>query len=162
MSLPQRIGLLAGTLSTILVLLIIFQSATQEVEPQTEGGGSAAEQRAYPPTNSREFAEGRIIVKLEEETSQADLASLNQRNDARTEEDIPRSDVNVVDLPSDLTVREAVQRYEASPDVEYAEPHFLLQPTVTPNDPSYATLYGMNNTGQSCGTADADVDAEEA
>jgi hypothetical protein len=32
-------------------------------------------------------------------------------------------------------VREAIQRYEASPDVEYAEPDFLLEPTAYPNDP---------------------------
>jgi hypothetical protein len=61
--------------------------------------------------------------------------ALNRRTDAHTEEDLPRSDVSVVDLPKDLTVREAIQRYEASPDVEYAEPDFLLEPTAYPNDP---------------------------
>jgi thermitase len=70
--------------------------------------------------------------------------------------------MSVVDLPSDLTVQEAVQRYEASPDIEYAEPDFLLQPTATPNDPYYSKLYGLNNTGQTNGTPDADVDAKEA
>ena len=163
MLLAQRIGLLTGFLSAILVLLIICQSAAQEAQTQTEGGGSAAERPTYsPPTNGKEFAEGRIIVQLEEEATPADLTALNQRNDARTEEDLPRSDVNVVDLPSDLTVKEAVERYEASPDVEYAEPDFLLQPTASPNDPSYAKLYGLNNTGQTNGTSDADVDAQEA
>jgi thermitase len=72
--------------------------------------------------------------------------------------------VNVVDLPNDLTVREALQRYEASPDVEYAEPDFVLQPaqTVSPSDLYYTRLYVLNNTGQTGGTPDADVDAKEA
>jgi subtilisin family serine protease len=144
------------------MVLLIFQSATQEVETQTEGGGSAAQQAANPPTTGREFAKDQIIVELEEGATQADLTALNQRNDARTEENLPRSDVNVVELPSDLTVQEAVQRYESSPDVEYAEPDFLLQPTATPNDPYYSRLYGLNNTGQTNGTPDADVDAKEA
>jgi subtilisin family serine protease len=34
--------------------------------------------------------------------------------------------------------------------------------TSTPNDPRYGDLYGLNNTGQSGGTIDADIDAPEA
>ncbi len=109
------------------------------------------------------FAKDQIIVKLDEGATQSDLATLNRRNDARTEEDLPRSDVNVVDLPSDLPVQEAVRRYEASPAVEYAEPDFLLQPTKVPNDPYFKDyLYGLNNNGQTGGTPDADIDAPEA
>jgi thermitase len=120
-----------------------------------------------PPSlrkNDREFDRDQIIVELEEEATQSDLTALNQRTDASTEENLPQSDVNVVDLPSDLTVREAIRRYEASPNVEYAEPDFLLQPaqTVSPSDPYYTRLYGLNNTGQTGGTPDADVDAKEA
>ncbi|MEE8452775.1 MAG: S8 family serine peptidase [Thermoguttaceae bacterium] len=33
---------------------------------------------------------------------------------------------------------------------------------MTPNDASYSQLWGLNNTGQSGGTADADIDAPEA
>ena len=33
---------------------------------------------------------------------------------------------------------------------------------LSPNDTNYTTKYGLNNTGQSGGTADADVDAPEA
>jgi subtilisin family serine protease len=87
--------------------------------------------------------------------------ALNRRTDAHTEEDLPRSDVSVVDLPKDLTVREAIQRYEASPDVEYAEPDFLLEPTAYPNDPYFPRLYGLDNTGQTGGITDADTDGLE-
>jgi thermitase len=61
-------------------------------------------------------------------------------------------------------VGEAIERYEASPDVEFAEPDFILKPaqTTSANDPRYPNLYGLNNTGQNDGTADADVDAPEA
>ncbi len=33
---------------------------------------------------------------------------------------------------------------------------------VIPNDPSFSSLYGLHNTGQTGGTADADIDAPEA
>jgi thermitase len=161
MSPAQRISLLAGTLAAFLLVFIVLQGATQEVDTQTEGEG-AAEQPTYPPGEDQ-FARDQIIVSLEEEATQADLAALNRRTDAETEEDLPRSDVNVVDLPNDLPVGEAVRRYEASPDVEYAEPDFVLRPSqASPNDPYYSRLYGLENTGQTDGTADADVDAKEA
>ena len=67
-------------------------------------------------------------------------------------------------MPSDLPVEEAVETYEASPDVEYAEPDYILQPlqTTSANDSDYPKPYGLNNTGQTGGTADANVDAPEA
>ena len=49
------------------------------------------------------------------------------------------------------------------PGVRYVEPDFLISvDTTTPNDPSYSGLYGLNNTGQTGGTLDADIDAPEA
>ena len=40
--------------------------------------------------------------------------------------------------------------------------HFTQERTTTPNDPSFGTQWSMNNTGQSGGTVDADVDGPEA
>jgi subtilisin family serine protease/subtilisin-like proprotein convertase family protein len=60
------------------------------------------------------------------------------------------------------TVRQAVAEYEAMPGVEFAEPDYVLHADLTPNDPSFGSLYGLNNTGQSGGTVDADIDAPEA
>ena len=42
------------------------------------------------------------------------------------------------------------------------EPNYVVSATLTPNDPSYSQLWGMNNTGQTGGTSDADIDAPEA
>ncbi len=115
-----------------------------------------------------DFAPGRIIVKLEDQASSGDLASLNRRNDARVEEKLTLDGLSVVDLPKDLSVTEAVRRYEGSPSVEYAEPDYEVyaQETVTPNDSSFPKMYNLNNTGQTygsvVGTPDADIDAPEA
>lgn len=45
--------------------------------------------------------------------------------------------------------------------VQYAEVNRILTATATPNDPRFGELYGLNNTGQTGGTADADIDAPE-
>ncbi len=48
------------------------------------------------------------------------------------------------------------------PDVAYYEPDAVLEVQVMPNDPSFGTLWGLHNTGQSGGTVDVDIDAPEA
>lgn len=46
--------------------------------------------------------------------------------------------------------------------VAYAEPDYVVHTLTTPNDAAYSQLWGMNNTGQTGGTGDADIDAPEA
>ncbi len=40
--------------------------------------------------------------------------------------------------------------------------HFVKERATTPNDPFFSQQWALNNTGQSGGTADADIDAPEA
>ena len=47
-------------------------------------------------------------------------------------------------------------------DVEYAEPNYMYSIQRTPDDPQLSELWGLNNTGQTNGAADADIDAPEA
>src|SRR3954451_6165600 len=49
----------------------------------------------------------------------------------------------------------------ATPGVEYAEVDKPMQLLATPNDPRFPELYGLNNTGQTGGAPDADIDAPE-
>ncbi|PHS02970.1 MAG: hypothetical protein COA78_19580 [Blastopirellula sp.] len=46
--------------------------------------------------------------------------------------------------------------------VESFEPNALLPNHTVPNDTEFNSLWGLNNTGQSGGTVDADIDATEA
>src|SRR5581483_6953854 len=52
------------------------------------------------------------------------------------------------------------------PDVEYAEPNYVLYADTTPNDPSFSSLWGLLNTGQvmsgQAGTAGVDIGATTA
>jgi len=60
-------------------------------------------------------------------------------------------------------VRETVSEYENDPNVEYAEPNYIYHADATiPNDFHFNDLWGLDNTGQTGGTPDADIDAPEA
>jgi subtilisin family serine protease len=52
----------------------------------------------------------------------------------------------------------------ADPKIEWAEPDMLASVTkhLTPNDPGWNSLWGLNNTGQSGGTVDIDMDCNLA
>ena len=67
---------------------------------------------------------------------------------------------NVVRVSGDPAV--VSRRLNRSALVAYAEPNFILRATAVPNDPLFPELYGFNNTGQTGGTSDADIDAPRA
>ena len=52
--------------------------------------------------------------------------------------------------------------FAGDPRVMLAELNYIVRIDATPNDPSFSQLWGMHNTGQTGGTADADTDAPEA
>ena len=65
----------------------------------------------------------------------------------------------VVRVSSDpATLARAVSRSRL---VEYAEVNKVMRAQATPNDPLFGDEYGLNNTGQTGGTSDADIDAPE-
>ncbi len=67
-------------------------------------------------------------------------------------------------LDAGMSVADALAGYRANPFVLYAEPDYEISLEATPDDPRYldGSLWGLNNTGQSGGTFDADIDAPEA
>lgn len=71
--------------------------------------------------------------------------------------------LQVLQLPVGESVPTAIATYQQSGLVEYAEPDFIRHLNASPNDPKYTdgTLWGLNNTGQNGGVADADIDAPE-
>lgn len=60
------------------------------------------------------------------------------------------------------TIPEICRELEKLPEVIYAEPNYILEADVIPNDPDYCLMWALNNTGQSGGTPNADIDASEA
>jgi len=71
-------------------------------------------------------------------------------------------DLYVFRVPATETAAGLVRKLSQNPAVAYAEFDFIQTIEVVPNDPSFGLLWGMNNTGQTGGTADADIDTPEA
>ena len=129
----------------------------------------AAREKA-PTTEMPDYKPGEVIVKYKKNTSSASQARI--KNNAGVKKTIKKLDLDsrnnpeLLELKQNVDVEDAVDELEKEPLVEYAEPNYLAKSTFTPNDPSLANQWGLNNTGQtindSVGVVDADIDALEA
>ncbi len=60
------------------------------------------------------------------------------------------------------SVQQLVKRYRGIKKVEYAEPNYIVHASLVPNDLDFLQLWGLDNTGQTGGTPEADISAPEA
>jgi thermitase len=101
-----------------------------------------------------------VIVKYAGAVSSAQRAALFSTTGVnRTVGSVKGVGAQVVKVQGDPAV--VARRLNRSALVSYAEPNFILRATAVPNDPLFPELYGLNNTGQTGGSADADIDAPE-
>ena len=61
-----------------------------------------------------------------------------------------------------LSTAALVDHFQDMSGVLAVSPNYLRHADVIPSDPRFGELWGLNNTGQTGGTADADIDAVEA
>jgi len=144
---------------TLAVLLI----AASPFSIRATAGGKKAE---------REKADGevvavadRLLVKPKKGIQPEKLKVAHDTMGSRVKHRFRRvGDLEVVELPAGKALAQAKKEYEDSGLVEYAEPDYIVQAHISPNDPAFAngTLWGLHNYGQAGGLTDADIDGPEA
>jgi subtilisin family serine protease len=65
-------------------------------------------------------------------------------------------------LKPSVSVDQAISALERKSSVALVQPDYRVQISALPNDSSLGSLWGLHNTGQNGGVADADIDAPEA
>ncbi len=108
-----------------------------------------------------EYIPGEIIVKFNDGVATKDKTDIRSLYDGEKVKDFKYISAEQWTLKSQ-DIESAIQRLEADPRVEYAQPNYVLYALEIPNDTRFNDLWGMNNTGQTGGTPDADIDAVEA
>jgi len=98
------------------------------------------------------FAGDRVLVTLD---SPAHAAILTTSPLSQSVRQLGGS-AYLVTLTSGVTVGQAVTTFSGANGVAFAEPDFELGVRLVPNDPSFGSLWGLNNAN------DADIDAPEA
>nr|HID59256.1 hypothetical protein [Desulfobacterales bacterium] len=112
---------------------------------------------------SPEYVSGELLVKFHPHVSASTVETIHSWINARV---INRyhivENLQLVRLPRGISVEDAVGFYNQFVDVEYAEPNYIIRAFRVPNDPHFDRLWGLDNSGQTGGEADADIDAPEA
>ena len=102
-----------------------------------------------------------ILVKFARGTSASSIAEAHRRNGGEELRTIQGIGVRVVRVPEGQE-QAFVRRYEDDPRVEFAELDGAYEATYTANDPRVTDQWQYNNTAQTGGKNDADIDAFEA
>jgi Subtilase family/Fervidolysin N-terminal prodomain len=131
--------------------------------------GPPAGQRAALPAQghrAQKYVSGQLLVRFRAGLNrQAMQAQHAQVGAAVLKEFHVVKNLQLVRLPTGMTVPQARRLYRARPDVLYAEPNYLrytVQSPLVPNDPLYPDMWNLHNTGQAGGTPGADIHAPQA
>lgn len=103
-----------------------------------------------------------VIIKFRPRITQIESNQLLQQIGIQTVKNIEQLNIKVCQIITDETLDQVIQACESRAEIEYAEPNYRVFALEKPNDPEYERLWGLNNTGQSGGSNDADIDAAEA
>jgi hypothetical protein len=85
-------------------------------------------------TQSADYVQGQILVKFKETVSAERAQEINRMMGAEIIKIIRGLRVYHLKIPEDKTVPEMVRKYEALPEVEYAEPNYQVHIPTPPKD----------------------------
>src|SRR3990170_2284243 len=151
------------TFSLVAALAFTLVAALVPAAQAQENTADTAAIKVEVQSAEGKYVPGEVLVRFRPGVTKPFIgyahAALNARvvKTYRTLENL-----QLVRLPEGVSVDEAIKIYQENPDVLYAEPNYIWHALVNPNDPSFGSLWGLHNTGQSGGTVDADIDAPEA
>ena len=188
----QELSSLTGISGSLLPV-----QAPTSIIPSSMYQGSVNRPTFIPPNTggeiqiSAEHAPDRLIVRYNTDMPRAESAMMSIQSTANAIAGASVvQDLGEIGIPgmqivqvSESSLEAAMKAYQASPDVLYVEPDYIISlspidktgkqsenPGISatsanyPNDPGFKNLWGLQNTGQApfYGTAGADIRAPEA
>ena len=131
-------------------------------------------------TNLPEYLPNSLIVKPKNSASASDIAALKAAMGVTQVTTASQSGIQIWKTSSG-NVEQLISNNINNPAVEYMEPDYIIKlpavpttsptqqnlatttpQTTPPNDPDFSKLWGLENTGQTGGTPDADIDFLQA
>ena len=135
----------AKILLVAVLALALFASADFETwRPRTVRGFAAP---LPPVTAGAPFVPGQVLVKFRPEVPLIhQLLSLKVYGSSPIRR-LPGLDAYQVSVPQGYSVEEAVAAFGSNPNVEYAEPNYIVRASATPNDPLFNQQWALSNPG---------------
>lgn len=90
------------------------------------------------------YVTGEILIKYKDSaTSLAAISRLNSSLGVSKQQAFKSVRIQHVRLPAYMKVEEAIEYYEQDPNVEYAEPNYIVHASALPDDPDLIALWGL-------------------
>ena len=146
------------------LLLVIASIAVVLVSPLRSQSPPAPGRTVF--INGREAVAGEVLVRMRPSAQAVQQrARVAAAADAPAAETLGRSGLHRM-RSRRFSTAQLVSQMSQDPEVEYAEPNWVLRASVLPNDPTFTHLWGLFNTGSNtwggAGTAGVDIDAPSA
>jgi len=150
-----RITARAGFILIVIAIAAAQGDVAWSVVPQgnSAGPGPAAAAPRMPTD---------VVVRFKPGTPSDEKNRAHVETDTEVLSEIPRLRIERVSSKRGESVDALLRSYAQNPNVEYAEPNYIVTASAVPNDPYLSNLWGLHNIGQTGGMVDADIDAPEA
>ena len=116
-------------ISALLVMFLLFPANTSAKTPDIPGAALG-------------FSAEEILIKFKPGTGPADIAETHRQLGGRVKKNIPEIGVQVVTIPAGKAIEKA-KAYAANGKVLFAEPNYLAQAVIYPDDPWFSYQWGL-------------------
>ncbi|MHA2895487.1 S8 family peptidase [Bacillus cereus] len=112
------------------------------------------------------FKQNEVLVKFKDFNNLENLKQLQNHFSFEVQNTFPLTQIQLIKFHTDINMKELIQTLNKSPNIEYAEPNYIVSPAASSNDGYYNSLWGLKNIGQniqgSVGSPNIDINVEEA
>ena len=113
--------------------------------------------------SNAKYASDRILVKFRPTASVSARTAVHSMIGTRMLRRFASiTGLEVAGLTNGMSVSQAIHAFRQRPEVEYAEPDYIVHAFSTPDDPLFPQMWNLLNTGQNGGVAGADIGATSA
>ena len=113
----------------------------------------------------RKSIDGQLVVSLSEATlaDESRLTALREKQAALGHHTIHQSQFGLELWDIGNSISDAYNIWQTDSGIEFLEPNYIFEANQSiPDDERFSNMWALNNTGQTGGTIDADIDAPEA
>jgi len=150
------------SLRAVMILMSLLASVLLVAAPASTQVSKGGNPQKVEVVEGRQAVANEVLVKFH---ASGNVAQAEQDADIDSDEEIGGIGVRLFHSRS-KDVATLLAELKARPDVAYVEPNFIIHADLTPNDPSFSSLWGLLNTGQviggQTGTPGADISATSA
>lgn len=87
----------------------------------------ACSERQITPKNPDKYISDQLLVKFKPQISGEEVDNINKKFGCKVIRYIPNQQIYLIKIPEGSSVEEMIESYQQMPEVEYAEPNYLIK-----------------------------------